>query len=156
MLFFFIPRIFQQICNHFTKQWNSLVNNNRNDALFVSLPQSYNFTLVRWNIQADAEKFDFFQQDLVFVGHFCYIKAIQTQRRLYSLEFSETIKFIRRKSLLSQKDFAKALGVSFSTVNRWENDRAIPKICKLKLINEWYAYYESRHSGCHSSNQWYR
>ncbi len=52
------------------------------------------------------------------------------------MEFSETIKFIRRKSLLSQKDFAKALGVSFSTVNRWENDRAIPKICKLKLINE--------------------
>ena len=52
------------------------------------------------------------------------------------MEFSEKIKFIRRKSLLSQNDFAKALGVSFSTVNRWENGRAIPKICKLKLINE--------------------
>lgn len=59
------------------------------------------------------------------------------------MEFSETIKFIRRKSLLSQKDFAKALGVSFSTVNRWENDRAIPKICKLKLIKDYQSKFTS-------------
>lgn len=52
------------------------------------------------------------------------------------MEFSETIRFIRRKSLLSQKDFVKTLCVSFSTVSRWKNDRATPQICKLKLINE--------------------
>jgi len=46
------------------------------------------------------------------------------------------IKFIRRKSLLSQNDFAQALGVSFSTVNRWENGKAVPQLCKLKLIND--------------------
>ena len=27
-------------------------------------------------------------------------------------------------------------GVSFSTVNRWENGRSVPKLCKLKLINQ--------------------
>lgn len=50
------------------------------------------------------------------------------------MNFSDTIKTIRRKSLLSQTDFANEIGVSFSTVNRWENGRAVPKICKLKLI----------------------
>ena len=51
------------------------------------------------------------------------------------MKLCDAIKMIRRKSLLSQSDFAKELGVSFSTVNRWENGKAIPKLCKLKLIN---------------------
>ncbi len=51
------------------------------------------------------------------------------------MNFSDTIKTIRRKSLLSQSDFAQILGVSFSTVNRWENGKSVPKLCKLKLIN---------------------
>lgn len=51
-----------------------------------------------------------------------------------SLRFNEKIRAIRMKSLLTQADFAKELGVSFSTVNRWENGKAIPKIFTLKLI----------------------
>lgn len=50
------------------------------------------------------------------------------------MKFCDVIKMIRRKSLLSQSDFANAIGVSFSTVNRWENGKAVPKLCKLKLI----------------------
>lgn len=50
------------------------------------------------------------------------------------MRFSDAIKTIRRKSLLSQSDFANEIGVSFSTVNRWENGKAVPKLCKLKLI----------------------
>ena len=50
--------------------------------------------------------------------------------------YSESIKAIRQKSLLSQIDFAKELGVSFSTVNRWENGKAVPKIYTLRLISE--------------------
>lgn len=50
------------------------------------------------------------------------------------MKFSDVVKTIRRKSLLSQSDFANEIGVSFSTVNRWENDKAVPKLCKLKLI----------------------
>lgn len=51
------------------------------------------------------------------------------------MKFSDAIKAIRRKSLLSQSDFANEIGVSFSTVNRWENGKTVPKLCKLKLIN---------------------
>lgn len=50
------------------------------------------------------------------------------------MKFSDAIKTIRRKTLLSQSDFAKEIGVSFSTLNRWENGKANPKLCKLKLI----------------------
>ena len=46
------------------------------------------------------------------------------------------IKEIRLKSLLSQADFAKEVGVSFSTVNRWENGKAIPNFKDLKKLKE--------------------
>lgn len=52
------------------------------------------------------------------------------------MKFSDAIKTIRRKTLLSQSDFAKEIGISFSTVNRWENGKAVPKLCKLKLIKD--------------------
>ncbi len=52
------------------------------------------------------------------------------------MQFNDKIRAIRMKSLLTQADFAKELGVSFSTVNRWENGKAIPKIFTLKLINK--------------------
>lgn len=44
------------------------------------------------------------------------------------------IKEIRLNSLLSQIEFAKAVGVSFSTVNRWENDKAAPNFQTIKRI----------------------
>ena len=56
--------------------------------------------------------------------------------------YSELIKDIRIKSLLSQSNFAKELGASFSTVNRWENGKAVPKIYTLRLICEF----------CHTHN----
>lgn len=52
------------------------------------------------------------------------------------MNFGEMIKFIRKKSLLSQNAFAEALGVSFSTINRWENGKSVPQIGMLKRINE--------------------
>lgn len=36
------------------------------------------------------------------------------------MEFSQAIRQIRQRSLLSQEEFAKRIGVSFTTVNRWE------------------------------------
>lgn len=39
------------------------------------------------------------------------------------MSFSEDIKRIRRKAFMTQEDFAKELGVSFATVNRWETGR---------------------------------
>lgn len=50
---------------------------------------------------------------------------------------AEAIKQIRTSSLLSQKDFADAIGVSFSTVNRWENNKAAPNYRALKKISNY-------------------
>lgn len=52
------------------------------------------------------------------------------------MDIGSRIKEIRRTGLLSQTDFAKELGVSFSTVNRWENNKAIPGYQALKKIKE--------------------
>ena len=52
------------------------------------------------------------------------------------MNIAETIKQIRKKSLLSQESFAKEIGVSFSTVNRWENGKAKPNYSALKRINQ--------------------
>ena len=49
---------------------------------------------------------------------------------------SEKIKDIRRKSLLSQTEFADEIGVSFSTVNRWENNKNTPNYQALKKIKK--------------------
>jgi putative transcriptional regulator len=40
--------------------------------------------------------------------------------------FPETVKEVRRQLTLSQEELARALGVSFATVNRWENCRTVP------------------------------
>jgi DNA-binding transcriptional regulator YiaG len=53
------------------------------------------------------------------------------------MSFSEDIKRIRRKAFLTQEDFAKEIGVSFATVNRWETGMAKPNLKTMKLIDEY-------------------
>lgn len=53
------------------------------------------------------------------------------------MSFSDSIKKIRRKSFLSQEEFATALGVSFTTVNRWETGKAMPSLKAMKAIDEY-------------------
>lgn len=50
------------------------------------------------------------------------------------MSFSEELKNIRQKSFLSQEAFARELGVSFSSVNRWEGGRAKPNLLAMKSI----------------------
>ena len=52
------------------------------------------------------------------------------------MSISSEIKDIRRECLLNQTEFADAIGVSFSTVNRWENEKAIPNYQALKKIKD--------------------
>ena len=52
------------------------------------------------------------------------------------MSFSNDIKAVRHRCLLSQQDFAKELGVSFATVNRWESGRSKPNFKTKKLIRE--------------------
>jgi len=40
--------------------------------------------------------------------------------------FSEQVKVVRTALNLSQEELAHALGVSFATVNRWENGKTNP------------------------------
>lgn len=53
------------------------------------------------------------------------------------MKFADEIKNLRRKCLLSQTDFAKEIGVSFSTVNRWETGKSKPNYKALKRIAEY-------------------
>lgn len=51
------------------------------------------------------------------------------------MSFSNDIKKVRQKSLLSQEAFAQAVGVSFTTVNRWESGKCKPTFKTMKLID---------------------
>lgn len=50
------------------------------------------------------------------------------------MDFSEAVKEIRQECYLSQQAFANELGVSFSTVNRWEKGRTIPNYQTMKRL----------------------
>ena len=43
------------------------------------------------------------------------------------MTFGEMVKYARKQLSMTQTELAKALGVSFATVNRWENGQ--PIIC---------------------------
>ncbi|MGJ5674605.1 MAG: helix-turn-helix domain-containing protein [Nostochopsis sp.] len=46
------------------------------------------------------------------------------------------IRELRKRLGLSQEQLARQLGVSFQTVNRWENGRATPSQMGMKLIEQ--------------------
>jgi transcriptional regulator with XRE-family HTH domain len=49
-------------------------------------------------------------------------------------EIGELIKSLRRELGLTQEKFAAKLGVTFPTVNRWENKRATPSPLAMEKI----------------------
>ena len=51
--------------------------------------------------------------------------------------FSEEIKKLRQRLFMSQTAFAQELGVSYTTVNRWEMGRAKPTYKTMKLIDDY-------------------
>ncbi|WP_101908559.1 helix-turn-helix domain-containing protein [Marasmitruncus massiliensis] len=42
------------------------------------------------------------------------------------MNFYEIVRLIREKTGMSQEDLARALNVSFATINRWENGKTRP------------------------------
>jgi hypothetical protein len=52
------------------------------------------------------------------------------------MNYSEMIKLIREKLLLTQQELAELLGVSFVTVNRWENGVHEPTMKVKRKIKE--------------------
>lgn len=53
------------------------------------------------------------------------------------MSFAEDIKKIRRKAFLTQEDFAKQIGVSYTTINRWETGKSKPNLKAMKLIDNY-------------------
>lgn len=52
------------------------------------------------------------------------------------MEYQKIIKNLRTKLVLSQQEFAELLGVSFTSVNRWENGKHEPTIkIKRKILS---------------------
>lgn len=52
------------------------------------------------------------------------------------MTYSEEIKKIRLKCFLSQEAFGRELGVSFSSINRWESGKTKPNMSAMKKIKE--------------------
>lgn len=48
------------------------------------------------------------------------------------MTFAEKVKFVRAKLLVSQTELAKMVGVSFPTINRWENAKLEPTFLNEK------------------------
>lgn len=55
--------------------------------------------------------------------------------------FSEQVKAVRTALNLSQEELAHALGVSFATVNRWENGKTTPS----KLAQRQFEQFCEKH-----------
>lgn len=48
----------------------------------------------------------------------------------------DVIKALRLKLNLSQEKFAGELGVSFTSLNRWENHKTMPSTLALKILSQ--------------------
>lgn len=58
------------------------------------------------------------------------------------MSFSEKIKQVRSQLKLSQEDLAHELGVSFATINRWENGNYNPSRLAKKAFDEFCIKHE--------------
>ena len=51
------------------------------------------------------------------------------------MALSDEIIIIRKKGYCTQVEFAGRIGVSFSTVNRWETGKMSPNVSTMKRLN---------------------
>lgn len=56
--------------------------------------------------------------------------------------YSEAIKTLRKKLILSQTEFAKLLGVSYVAVNRWEFGHSEPTIKSKRKLAPYFKNYK--------------
>lgn len=50
------------------------------------------------------------------------------------MSLSEEITIIRKKGFCTQIEFAERIGVSYSTVNRWESGKMNPNVSAMKRL----------------------
>ena len=58
------------------------------------------------------------------------------------MAYSDKIKTLREIMLISQTELADLLGVSYVTVNRWENEKYEPTIKVKRKLNELFEKYK--------------
>lgn len=58
------------------------------------------------------------------------------------MEFRDKVKAARMQLFMSQETFAKELGVTFATVNRWETGKHAPSYPAQKLFHEFCIKYK--------------
>ena len=65
---------------------------------------------------------------------------------------SDELKRTRQKSFLTQTEFAKAIGVSYSTINRWETGKSRPNLTAMKNLK---SFCETRNLSYENiENEW--
>ena len=69
----------------------------------------------------------------------CYTIVSYLEGECCLMPLSILLKTMRKKALLSQKEFAKALAVSVGTINRWENGKTRPNITAMKKLKKFCA-----------------
>lgn len=52
------------------------------------------------------------------------------------MSYSDEIKIIRKKYFLSQEAFGREIGVSFSSINRWEGGKSKPNMAAMKKLKD--------------------
>lgn len=57
------------------------------------------------------------------------------------MDYAKAVKELREKMLISQADLAKKLGVSFASVNRWENERYEPSLKAKRKLRTLFTRY---------------
>jgi len=62
------------------------------------------------------------------------MRSVSLSIVIESQDIAELVRELRRRLGLTQAEFAAKLGVTFPTVNRWENRRAKPSRMAMKLI----------------------
>ncbi|MEY8279886.1 helix-turn-helix domain-containing protein [Oscillospiraceae bacterium 52-8] len=80
-------------------------------------PMSTSGTSSTWYDLLHRKINDFVDDDY----NMCYTFA-----EVKNMEFSQLVRFTRQKLGMSQEHLARALHVSFATVNRWENGKTRP------------------------------
>lgn len=58
------------------------------------------------------------------------------------MTYSEEIRKIRQKCFLSQEAFGREIGVSFSSVNRWETGKSKLNMIAMKKIKDFCELHE--------------
>jgi DNA-binding transcriptional regulator YiaG len=53
------------------------------------------------------------------------------------MELSKKVRLVREKLEISQEDLARALNVSYATINRWENSKTKPTRLALGVFDDY-------------------